>query len=151
VLFRLAPVGSTAGAFLCIFFQISPESTPFSNPVKRALDFCNGMFDSMSMIGDTIMDAYIKPQLLVLIPLLIGMGKAIKPSLKKRSDGSTGRLIPILLLCTSIAVATVYGFIATPYTGWRMVLDSVVITGIVQGSIAAFSAMGLYDTTRKKE
>lgn len=97
------------------------------------------------------MDAYIKPQLLVLIPLLIGIGKAIKPSLKKRSDGSTGRLIPLLLLFTSIAIATVYGFIATTYVGWRMVLDAVVITGIVQGSLAAFSAMGMYDTTRKKE
>lgn len=98
------------------------------------------------------MDAYIKPQLIVLIPLLIGMGKAIKPGLKKRSGGSsTGRLIPVVLLCTSIAISTVYGFVATPYTGWRMILDSVVITGIVQGAIAAFSAMGLYDTTRKKE
>lgn len=88
------------------------------------------------------MTSYIKPELLVLIPLLIGTGRVVK----QKMGGA--KWVPLILLSASILIATIYGLIVSRYTGWRMVLDAVVITGICHGAVAAFSAMGIYDTAK---
>lgn len=85
---------------------------------------------------------YLKPELLILVPLLIGLGRIVK---QRMGDA---KWVPLILLATSILIATVYGFIVTTRTGWRMALDAVVITGLCHGAVAAFSAMGLYDTAK---
>ncbi len=85
---------------------------------------------------------YLKPELLILVPLLIGLGRIVK---QKMGDA---KWVPLILLATSVLIATVYGFIVTTRTGWRMALDAVVITGLCHGAVAAFSAMGLYDTAK---
>lgn len=90
---------------------------------------------------------YLKPELLILVPLLIGTGRIVK----NKMDGA--KWVPLILLGEAVGIATIYGFIMTDCTGWRMALDAVVITGICHGAVAAFSAMGLYDTAKpaKKE
>lgn len=90
---------------------------------------------------------YLKPELLILVPLLIGTGRVIK----QKMGGA--KWVPLILLAESILIATIYGFVVTTCTGWRMVLDAVVVTGVCHGAVAAFSAMGLYDTAKsaKKE
>ncbi len=85
------------------------------------------------------MTSYIKPELLVLVPLLIETGSIIK----QKFDGA--KWVPIILLGEAIAIATIYGFIVTPCVGWHMVLDAVVITGVCHGAVAAFSAMGIHE------
>ncbi|MDD4083140.1 MAG: hypothetical protein PHD05_07160 [Sphaerochaetaceae bacterium] len=95
------------------------------------------------------MTEYIKSELVFLIPLLIGLGKVLKNRFSK--TGQSSDVIPVYLLIVGIFVAIVYGFISSTYTGWKMVLDAVIMTGFVQGSIAAWTAMGVYDTTKKKE
>lgn len=86
---------------------------------------------------------YLKPELLILVPFLIGFGEFIKPRLKKLS-------VPFVLLLSAIIIATVYGLIVSKLSGWKYILDAVVVIGVLHGSVAAFSAMGLYDTVRKK-
>jgi hypothetical protein len=92
---------------------------------------------------------YLKPQLLILIPVLIGIGRLLT-----QQYGVKPKLIPYFLLVIAFIVATVYGLITSTYTGWRLVLDAVVLSGICHGAVAAFTAMGLYDTAKstvKKE
>lgn len=98
---------------------------------------------------------YLKPALLPLIPILITLGFWLKGKKVETSRGSTypntrilpGR-IPIVLITFSCAVSIIYGFIISPYTGWRMILDAVVMTGLLNGLIAAFVSMGLYDSAK---
>jgi len=90
---------------------------------------------------------YLKPQLLILIPMLVGFGQFAK------RRGMKAKAVPFFLLGIGILIATSYGLIVSTYAGWRMFLDAIVITGICQGGVAAFTAMGLYDTAKstKKE
>lgn len=85
---------------------------------------------------------YLKPELLILVPMLIGVGRIAKQYL------GDGKRVPLVLLVSAVSVATIYGFVITTLTGWRMVLDAVVITGLCHGAVAAFSAMGIYDTAK---
>ncbi len=85
---------------------------------------------------------YLKPELLILVPMLIGVGRIAKQYL------GDGKRVPLVLLVTAVSIATIYGFVITTLTGWRMVLDAVVITGLCHGAVAAFSAMGIYDTAK---
>lgn len=101
------------------------------------------------------MESMIKPALLILVPILNAIGQWLKG--RKMPDGSyqnakvETNVIPVILIVVSILVAVVYGFIASTYQGWRLVLDAVVMTGLLQGSLVAFVSMGVYDTVRKKE
>ena len=56
------------------------------------------------------------------------------------------RLLQQPLLILGIAIAIVYGFITSEMTGWRYYMDTIFITGVLQGAVTAFAAMGLYDT-----
>lgn len=99
---------------------------------------------------------YLRAELLILIPLLNTIGFYLKG--KKSTDASgvatypnavvKTKHIPLILICAAVAIATVYGFVTSAYTGWRMVLDAVVMTGMLQGTLAACAAMGLYDTAK---
>lgn len=101
------------------------------------------------------MESMIKPTLLILIPILNAIGQWLKG--EKAVDGTYSKAriktvdIPLVLLGISILVSIVYGFIVSTFQGWRMVLDAVVITGLLQGSLVAFVSMGVYDTAKKKE
>lgn len=86
---------------------------------------------------------YLKPELLILIPLLIGLGQLLKKKFHVH-----GKYIPYCLLGVSFLIATVVGFILNSFTGWRLYLDAIVVCGLCHGAVAAFVAMGIYDTAR---
>lgn len=89
------------------------------------------------------MTGFIREGLLVAIPFLIAIGRIAK------KHGMESKWIPLLLLGIGIAIAAVYGFMTSTLTGWRYLVDSIVITGILQGAVVAFASMGLYDTAKK--
>lgn len=83
---------------------------------------------------------YLKPALTILIPLLIGFGQILKTKAKVNT-----KFIPLILLLIGFVFACVYGFITSEQTGWRFWVDSIVITGLCHGCVAAFCAMGIFD------
>ena len=89
------------------------------------------------------MTEFIREGLLVAIPFLIAIGKIAN------KHGMETKWIPLLLLGVGIAIATVYGFMTSTLSGWRYIVDAVFITGVLQGAVTAFAAMGLYDTVKK--
>lgn len=89
------------------------------------------------------MTEFIREGLLIAIPFLIAIGKIAK------NHGMETKWIPLLLLGVGIAIATVYGFVTSTLTGWRYFVDSIFITGLLQGAVVAFASMGLYDTVKK--
>lgn len=89
------------------------------------------------------MTEFIREGLLIAIPFLIAIGKIAK------NHGMETKWIPLLLLGVGIAIATVYGFVTSPLSGWRYFIDSIFITGLLQGAVVAFASMGLYDTVKK--
>ena len=89
------------------------------------------------------MTGFIREGLLVAIPFLIAIGRIAK------KHGMESKWIPLLLLGIGIAIAAVYGFMTSTLTGWRYIVDSLFITGVLQGAVVAFSSMGLYDTVKK--
>ena len=54
--------------------------------------------------------------------------------------------ITILILSLAFILATVWGFVRSEYSGWRLVLDAVVYEGLFQGLMIGLSAMGTFDT-----
>ena len=98
---------------------------------------------------------YLKPALLILVPILNSMGFWLKGKKVETYKGNTypnARIetgkIPIVLIIISCIISIIYGFIVSPYTGWRMILDAVVMTGLLNGLMVAFISMGLYDSAR---
>ena len=83
---------------------------------------------------------FIRPALLIAVPFLIAIGRIAK------SKGMDTKYIPFLLLGIGMAIAIVYGFITSELDGWRYYVDAIFITGVLQGAVTAFAAMGLYDT-----
>lgn len=102
------------------------------------------------------MEKYILPQLLILVPFLIGLGNLIKPYLAEDAKTNifkktlkTTQRIPFALWTVSFTVSVIYGFIyQSGYTGWKQAVYAVVIIGLLHGSVVAFTAMGLYDTAK---
>lgn len=108
------------------------------------------------------MTQYIKYELLILVPFLIGLGKIIKTCLTLGSTTNKAALlvrkllkttsrIPYFLWAVAFLVAAIYGFVISPYSGWKLFVDALFATGVIQGSVVAWTAMGLYDTAKKKE
>jgi hypothetical protein len=86
----------------------------------------------------------IKPALLVLVPFLNAIGLCLKGKKHVASDRVfsyplakvKSKFIPfILLLEIAMAIATIYGFIVSSDQGWRMALDAVFVTGLLQGAV----------------
>ena len=86
---------------------------------------------------------YIKPELVALVPLLNVIGQAIK----KRTDNK--KLLMILLFVFGFVLSTVYGLISSRYTGRGRILDAVVMTGLIQGTLATLLSFGTYDAAIK--
>jgi len=98
----------------------------------------------------------LKTQLFALIPILNVIGQWLKG--EKSTDG-TGvatypkakvkiQYIPYILIAISIVVSTAVGLILSPYHGWHYWADAILVTGVLHGLVAAFCAMGLYDTAK---
>ncbi len=113
--------------------------------------------------------SYILPQLLALVPFLIGLTEVVKAwlfsedALEKKVQGTEGKArkiaykilpdkgkIPMLVWLLAVIFSTSYGFIVSTYQGWRMIAYSLVMVGLVQGSIVGFASMGVFDAVLKK-
>lgn len=102
---------------------------------------------------------FLKPELAVLIPFLTGAVELLKRWLYRPGEpkgawkamlrlfGDRKRL-PALVWALAFLICTVYGFAVSPHSGWRLALDALVFTGVLQGSVVAWAAMGVYDTCR---
>ena len=77
---------------------------------------------------------FIKPELLILIPVLYFIGEGIKKSKIKNA------LIPILLGCTGILLSGIYLFAAEAIIGTQAVFTAI-FTAITQGILCAASAV----------
>lgn len=87
--------------------------------------------------------SYIKPALVALVPLLNIVGQCIK----KRTESKNVLMAALFLI--GIASSTIYGLIASSYTGWKLILDSVVMTGLIQGTLVTLLSFGTYDAAIK--
>lgn len=86
---------------------------------------------------------YIKPELVALVPLLNVIGQAIK----KKTDSK--KLLKIVLLLSGFTLSTVYGLISSRHTGMGRILDAIVMTGLVQGTLITLLSFGTYDAAIK--
>lgn len=105
--------------------------------------------------------SYIATKLVILVPILNFLGQVIKKWLfpddpKKVSDSRlrhaflrlfpTKKHITILILSIAFIMSTIWGFVRSEYTGWRLVVDAIVYEGMLQGLMIRLSAMGTFDT-----
>ncbi|MCL2077494.1 MAG: phage holin family protein [Oscillospiraceae bacterium] len=82
---------------------------------------------------------HIKPELIVLIPILIAIGAAAKAA------GLKSRFVPLILNLAGIALATLYMF---AFVEGETTVQAV-FTGIVQGILAAWAAVGGHQNVRQ--
>nr|DAH13438.1 MAG TPA: holin [Bacteriophage sp.] len=113
--------------------------------------------------------SYVLPQLLALVPFLIGLTEVVKTwlfsedALVRKAEGREGKArriayrilpsknhIPLFVWTLAVVLSASYGFMAPTYQGWRTVAYSLVMVGLVQGSIVGFAAMGVFDAVLKK-
>lgn len=85
---------------------------------------------------------YLKPELLILIPLLNGLGEILKPKLK------TTKFLPFILIGVGFLIAAIYGLYITKPTDFISVLFSVFVIGLTHGAVAAFCSMGIFDSIK---
>ena len=78
-----------------------------------------------------IVKELIRPELLVLIPVLYFIGTAFK-----KSSAISDKLIPLLLGATGIALATIYVGATTPPNGGSEIMQ-MLFAGITQGVLCA--------------
>lgn len=101
------------------------------------------------------MEKYLKPEILILIPLTQGLGILLKRQLTssrknlfKKVIKSTANLPPTLLLI-DIVMASIFGFIYSKQTGWRFYIETIAVFGFCYGSVCSFIAQKLYDKVRE--
>ena len=82
---------------------------------------------------------YLKPELVILVPLMMGLGEVVK------KKGLAAKWVPLVLLGAGFVLASVYGLVASTLEGWRFWVDGIVVTGLFHGCVAAFCAMGIFD------
>ena len=87
---------------------------------------------------------YIKPELLVLVPLMFGLGAALKAD--KRFPSAN---IPYTLAVAGMALAALYGAATAQLDGWQSVALAV-FTAIVQGVIAAGCSVYVNQIVKQK-
>ena len=80
----------------------------------------------------------IKPELLVLVPLMFGLGAALKAD--KRFPSAN---IPYTLAVAGMALAALYGAATARLDGWQSVVMAV-FTAIVQGGLCALASVGVH-------
>lgn len=74
---------------------------------------------------------YIKPELMILIPVLYLIGVGLK-----KSQGINDRFIPLLLGVAGVLLATVYVLGTMTVTGWQNILGAVFVA-VTQGVLCA--------------
>ena len=84
------------------------------------------------------LQSYIKPELLVLVPLMFGLGAALKAD--KRFPSAN---IPYTLAVAGMALAALYGAATAQLNGWQSVAMAV-FTAIVQGGLCALASVGVH-------
>ena len=106
--------------------------------------------------------SYISTKLVILVPVLNFLGQVIKNWLFPDDPNKTPKLpklravflrlfpskkrISILILSLAFMFSTIWGFVQSTYSGWRLVVDAVVYFGLLQGLLVGLSAMGAFDT-----
>lgn len=106
--------------------------------------------------------SYIATKLVILVPILNSLGQVIKKWLFPDDPKRTLKLpklravflrlfpskkrISILILSLAFMFSTIWGFVQSTYSGWRLVVDAVVYFGLLQGLLVGLSAMGAFDT-----
>lgn len=101
---------------------------------------------------------YVRPELIVLVPFLNGIGWLLKAALKEENPNKiqtwvkkqlkgTGN-IPFWLIAAGTFLAAIYGLIVSSHTGWKYFVDAIVCIGVIQGTIVALISMGAYDTVK---
>lgn len=87
---------------------------------------------------------YIKPELLILVPVLylIGMGL-------KRSQSVADRKIPLLLGVCGVLLAAVYVLAAAPISGWQSGMAAL-FTAITQGVLCAGGSVYVHQLLKQR-
>lgn len=88
------------------------------------------------------MESYLKQELVILVPVLMAVGQYLKGYISTKK-------LPLFILLIGVVFAIIFGFLTSIYTGWKLILDAIVMTGLLQGSLAAFISMGVYDLILK--
>lgn len=91
---------------------------------------------------------FIKPELLILIPVLYFIGMAIKKSPIKDS------LIPVILGATGILLTGIYLFASEPIVGAQAVFTAIftaITQGVLVAAAAVYSNQILKQATKDKE
>ena len=87
---------------------------------------------------------YIKPELLVLIPVLylIGMGL-------KKSQSVADRKIPLILGACGVLLAAVYVLAAAPISGWQSGMAAL-FTAVTQGVLCAGGSVYVHQLLKQQ-
>lgn len=93
----------------------------------------------------TTLQEYIKPELFVLVPLMFGLGAALKAD--KRFNSAN---IPYTLALAGMALATLYVMATSEFSGWQSVLMAI-FTAIVQGGLCALASVGVHQLYKQKQ
>lgn len=99
------------------------------------------------------MEKYIDTNLLILIPLTMGLGFIIKhlyctSNIVSKALKSTEG-IKIALYIIDVILASVIGLAISTQTGWKLIIDAVVRLGLCHGGVCCFIATKLYDKARE--
>lgn len=105
------------------------------------------------------MEKYLNSNLLILIPLTMGIGLILKAWFVSESDNkflvwyrkalkSTKNITGVLYFI-DIVLATAFGFIYSKASGWRWLMESILVFGLCHGAVCCFIATKLYDTVRR--
>ena len=104
-----------------------------------------------------IITGYIKPELLILIPVAMIAGLGIKKAMLASPEGWLAKMLRMdtknikwLLLAICYAIAIAVGFITGDSLGWRAIAEAVVIYGLLHGTVCWFIATRLYDKVREQ-
>ena len=88
-----------------------------------------------------LLQEYIKPELFVLVPLMFGLGAALKAD--KRFPSAN---IPYTLALVGMVLAAMYVMATAQLDGWQSIVMAA-FTAIVQGGLCALASVGAVSYT----
>ena len=86
---------------------------------------------------------YIKPELLLVIPVMWGFGTALKSSKTFRDE-----MIPLVLIAGGILLSSLWVVGTAELNGWQSVVLCV-FTAITQGALCGSAAVGLHQLKKQ--
>lgn len=101
-----------------------------------------------------IFTSYIKAEFLILIPFTWIAGKWIKRAIVSSTENIINKFIkdtssiPVLLYTIDITIGFLLGLLFSTRDGWRYLLESFLLYGIVHGAVCCYVATKLYDKVR---